>query len=156
MTIKYALTRAEIVRSFFQSLGRSPQFLAIILMYSVGLSLFWLAMEGAFSRPFTLHYAIDALALMVGAFLFMPLWIFLRGKTGERTLKVSQQGISTEISSRKGQVSWNKVRVVSDTGRDVLIVGATGNAFFIPNRAFSGPDQRAQFIEQVNQWRNAE
>lgn len=155
MTIEYALTRAEIVRSFFQGLGRSPKFLAIILMYSVGLGLFWLAMGGGFSRPFTVRDALSALALIVGAFLFMPLWIFLRGKTDKRTLNVSQQGISTAIGSLKGQVPWSKVKVVTDTGRYVLIVARTGNAFFIPGRAFSGPDQYAQFIEQVNQWRNA-
>lgn len=53
MTIKYALTRTEMVRSFLTSLGRSPKFLLMILIYSVGLGWFSLAMRVALSRPLT-------------------------------------------------------------------------------------------------------
>ena len=62
----------------------------------------------------------------------------------------SPQGISTEIGSRKGEVPWGKVRLVENAGRHVLIVGATGNAFLIPGRAFGGPEQQAQFVQEVN------
>jgi len=153
MTIKYALTRDEIVRSYFRSLGSSPKFLLMIPMYSVGLGVLSLAIGGAFSRSLTAGDAISALAWAVGAFLFMPLWLFVRGKTKERTLSISVQSISTEIGSRKGEVPWGKVRLVENAGCHVLIVGATGNAFLIPGRAFSGPEQQAQFVQEINSWR---
>jgi len=37
----------------------------------------------------------------------------------------------------------------------VLIVGTTGNAFLIPERAFSGPEQRAQFVREIKDWKKA-
>jgi hypothetical protein len=149
MTIKYALTRVEIVRTFFQGLGSSPRFLAMILIYSAALGVFTMATRGAFSRPLTSLDIIVALAWMAGAFVFMPLWPFVRGKTDVRTLTVSPEGISTEIGSTKGKVPWSKVKLITNTSRYVLIVGATGNAFFIPSRAFQGPDQQAQFTTQI-------
>jgi hypothetical protein len=153
MTIRYALTKAEILRVHIQSLSTSPRFLAMNLIYSCVVGLLLLAMSGAFSRSLTLRDGITALAWSAGAFLFVALWQFVRGKTDARTLTVSDKGISTEIGSLKGQVPWTKVRQVTDAGQYVVIVGAAGNALFIPARAFSGPDQQAQFITQIEDWR---
>jgi hypothetical protein len=155
VTIKYALTRAEIVRTFLTSLGRSPKFLAIILIYAVGLGWLVLAMRGALSRSLTLHDFIVAILWVIGALLFMPLWLFIRGKTDERTVTVSPEGIDTTIGRLNGKVPWKKVKLVTDTSEHVVIVGTTGDAFFIPNRAFPEPGQRAEFILLINQWRNA-
>jgi hypothetical protein len=90
---------------------------------------------------------------MLGAVLFMPVGLFLRAKTDERTLTVSPEGISTEIGSLKGQIPWRKVDAVTDTGPHVLVVGTTGNAFFIPNRAFREPGQKAEFLALIERWR---
>jgi hypothetical protein len=133
ITIKYSLTRMEI--------------------YLVGLGFLGLAMTGAFSRPLTLSDAWVALAWVIGAFLLMPVIFFVRGKTKERTLTVSQDGISTQIGRLKGQVPWSKVKLVNDTGKFILIVGRTGNAFFIPGRAFRGPGELAEFTAQIDRWR---
>ncbi len=73
----------------------------MILIYSVGLGVFSVAIRGAFSRPLTVGDAKSALAWAVGAFLFMPFWLFVLGKTEERRLSVSAQGISTEISNTR-------------------------------------------------------
>jgi hypothetical protein len=154
MTIKYKLTRSEIVRSYFRSLGSSPKFSSMILIYSVAVGLMFLVMSGAFSRSLTARDALTALAVSAGLFLFMPLWLFVRGKTAERTLSISERGISTEIGSLKGEVPWGKVRLVQDTGHHVLIVRGTGNAFLIPRRAFSSPEQLTQFVQEVDGWRN--
>ncbi len=85
----------------------------------------------------------------------MPLWLYIRGKTDERTLTVSPDGISTEIGSLRGQIPWSKVKLVNDTSSHVLIVGATGNAFLIPARAFQDSYQRSQFLMQIGHWRGA-
>ena len=155
MTIKYSLSRAEIVRPFFRSLGSSPRFLAIILVYSAGLGVVSLVMKGAFSRSLTSHDVIVALSWMAGALVFMPLFLYIRGKIDERTLTVSPEGISTEIGSLKGQIPWSKVKLVTEANQHVLIVGSTGNAFFIPGRAFQGPDQQSEFVAQIDHWRNS-
>jgi YcxB-like protein len=125
----------------------------MVVFYSVALGLLPLLFNGAFSRGVESHDVIVGFAWMVGAFTFMPLWLFLRGKTSERTLTVSQNGISTQIGSMKGEIPWSKVKLVAEADENVLIVGATGNAFFIPGRAFQSPDQKAQFIEQIMSWR---
>src|SRR5690348_7994404 len=155
MTIKYALTRAEIVRSFFQSLRSSPKFLAMILIYFAALGLLSLIARGALSRSLAPRDLIIASAWAAGVLVFMPLWLLIRGKTDERTLTVSPEGISTEIGSLKGQIPWSKIKLVTNTSRHVLIVGATVNAFFIPSRAFSGQDQQREFVSQIEQWRGA-
>jgi len=148
VTIKYALTRTEIVRSYFRSLASSPRFVTIIAVYSIAVGLFPLMLSGALSRGVGTHDLMAAFAWMAGAFAFMPFWLFLRGKTSERSLTVSKSGISTQIGSVKGEVPWSKVKLVADAGEHVLIVGRTGNAFVIPARAFQGSEHKAQFIEQ--------
>jgi YcxB-like protein len=155
VTIKYALTRTEIVRSYFRSLASSQRFLAMIAVYSIALGLLPLLLTGALSRRVGFHDLMVALAWMAGAFAFMPLGLFLRGKTAERRLTVSKDGISTQIGSMKGEVPWSKVKLIASAGEHVLIVGRTGNAFFIPGRAFQRPEDKAQFIEQIASWRGA-
>jgi hypothetical protein len=134
-------------------LAGSPKFLATIPIYSASLGVFSLLLGGAFSHPLSVHDLIVVLVWMLGAFAFMPLWLFIRGKTAERTLTVSPEGISTEIGSLKGHVPWSKVKLVTFASQHVLIVGATGNAFFIPSRAFQGPEEKAQFIKEIDHWR---
>jgi hypothetical protein len=107
VTIKYALTRTEIVRSYSHSLTTSRKFLAMIVIYSVALGLLPLLVNGAFSRGVETHDAIVAFAWML-----------------------------TQIGSMKGEIPWSKVKLVADGDEHVLIVGATGNAFFIPAEHF--------------------
>jgi hypothetical protein len=89
---------------------------------------------------------------MVGTFFLLLLWVFLRAKTKVRTLSISDQGIYTEIGRIKADYRWNKVKQVKDVGEYILVVNRTGNAFFIPNRAFTAMEQRAEFLEKIKQW----
>lgn len=152
MTIKYALSRAEIVRFFLQGLSKSPRLSLIVLICLVWPGFISLSTSGTFSRSLTVNDAKVVFAWMIGAFCLLVLLIFVRGKTDERTLSVSEQGISTQIGKLEGQCPWNKVRIVSDAGQYVLILGTSGNAFFIPNRAFSGPDEKTQFMNEIQGW----
>jgi hypothetical protein len=156
MTVRYALTRTEIVQFFLQGLGKSPKFLALMMIFLLCPGLIGLEMGGTFSRPFTPSDIAVLGASMVCTFFLMLLWMFLRGKTNERTLSVTEQGISTAIGSLRGEVPWSKVSRVSDARNYVLIVGTSGNAFFVPSRAFDGPVQRAQFIAEIAHWRKTE
>ncbi len=88
---------------------------------------------------------------MLGVYTF---WLFLRAKTSMRSLTASPEGISTQIDSMNVRIPWQKVKVISETPRFVLVSGSSGNAFYIPNRAFTDPDQKAQFVDQLKQWSN--
>jgi len=155
MTLTYALKRTEIVQFFLKGLGKSPKFLLTILIYSFCPGLIFLEASKGFSRSFTTGDFNTICEWMIGTFCFMVLWVFIRGKTAERTLSVSELGISTGIGLISAQVPWSKVRVISDAGEYVLIARTNGNAFFIPSRAFTGPSQKVQFIEEADRWRKA-
>jgi len=103
----------------------------------------------------TTQDVVIGLAWMVGFFAFLPVMLFLFGKTSLRTLTISPEGITTQIGSLKGEVPWKKVRVVTSTSEHVLVVGTTGNAFFIPVRAFKGAEDLDRFLAQIAEWCNA-
>ena len=154
MTIEYSLTRPEIVRGFFRSLG-NPRFLVTVSCYALGMGIVVLASTGAFSRHLAIHDVYTVLIAVAGFMAFLPIFLFIRGKTSKRSLTVSPAGIATEIGSIKANVPWKKVRVISQ-GRDfILIAGTSGNAFFIPARAFSSPEHQNSFFTQATEWANS-
>ncbi|HET8635403.1 MAG TPA: YcxB family protein [Acidobacteriaceae bacterium] len=159
MTIEYALTRTEIVRGYFRGLRTSPKFLSIILLYAAFLSIVVLATWGAFSRPLTIGHVIgDAVAFVATAAFFILLlsaWLFLRAKTSKRSITISPEGISTQIGKLQGQTPWRQIKIVSVTAQNVLIAQGNGNAYFIPNRAFSSPEKKAEFADKARNWMNA-
>ncbi len=154
MTIQYALTRAEIAGGFFRGLRASTRFLVTNCIYAVVLSGVILSYSGVFSRPLTYKAGSAALVLILGYFAFMPAFLFLRGKTTLRTLTISQEGIHTEIGKMKADRPWSSIKVVSESNSFVVLAGASGNAFFIPDRAFSGLEQKAEFLAMVRGWKS--
>jgi hypothetical protein len=155
MTIRYSLTRAEIVRLFFVSLAESPRVLTIVLLFSLSSgALSFVSVFGA-GRALTTRDWLVAIVWSITMFCFVIAMVFVRGKTEERTLSVSEHGISTQIGTIDAQLPWTKVKEVKDSGAYILIVGKTGNSFFVPSRAFHDREQRRQFLAQVTQWRLA-
>jgi hypothetical protein len=153
MTIRYTLSRMENVESFLRGIANSPRFAGTILLYCLSVGIVPIVVTG----PGLLHLTIRDLeglfAWAFGAFCLLTVWLFLRAKNAERTLTTSASGISTQIGPINGQVPWSKVGVVSDTRRFVLIAGRSGNAFCIPARAFENPEERKQFLTEIDQWR---
>jgi hypothetical protein len=155
LTIEYALTRSEIFRSFLRSMADSPKFRRTILLYSVGFGVINLLLRTIPARSITLMDVTSAAAWAVGLLVFIPLWVFIRGKTTKRTLTISREGISTEIGRHNSQIPWNKISIVTETPRFVLIARANGNALFIPDRAFSGVEHRQHFVAEIKGWMSA-
>jgi hypothetical protein len=155
MTIKYTLTRFEIVRYFLRSLCLSPRLLAIVTILCLWPGVVSLSSHGILLRSVSIQDLIIACVWTLGVFLLLSLWIFVRGKTNERTLTTSEEGISTIIGSLNGQLPWSKIKTVKETADYVLIGGRNGNAFFIPERAFNRPEQKAQFLSEIRSWCNA-
>lgn len=85
-------------------------------------------------------------------FCFVIAMVFLRGKTEERTLSVTEQGISTQIGAVDAQLPWTKVKEVKDSGTYILIIGRSGNSFFVPSRAFRGTRERTEFLSEIRRW----
>jgi len=140
ITIKYALTRAEILRVFLVGLGQSPRIIAVVLCFSLLPGLASLASAFLSSGAVTTRDVTIALAWTIGMFCLVVVMVFARGKTAERTLSVTEQGFSTKIGSINAQRPWTKVKEIKDSGSYILIVSKSGNSFFVPSRAFSGPD----------------
>ena len=87
MNIEYALTRVEIVRGFLRSLGSSPRYLVTVLCYALVMSCISLLVgTGAFSRSLTLKDTVTAVLTAGGFMLFLPVMLFIRGKTSNRSL----------------------------------------------------------------------
>jgi hypothetical protein len=155
MTIEYALTRAEILKGFLRSLSTSPSYLLTILLYALVMSVVVLISRGALLHSLTRADIIAAIFAAGGFMIFLPAMLFVRGKTSKRSLTVSAEGMSTEIGKLKAQVPWRKIKLIVETNRYVLVSRANGNAFFIPSRAFSGPEHQAEFVTKIKGWANA-
>jgi hypothetical protein len=152
MTIEYALTRTEVTKNFVRSLIGSPKFLGKILLYAAGFGFFELAVTGALSKPFNsstlTRFGVYAILFVA----FITLFTFISAKTSMRSLAISPVGISTQIGSRHGEVPWQNVRIVSQESDYILIARANGNAFFIPERAFTTVEQKHDFLAQIRSW----
>lgn len=153
MTIHYSLTRGEMVLGFFQGLRRSRRLRLTLTTYSLCTAAIAMAIGGTLSRPWSAADLATALLWALGAFAFLPLVLYLRGKTEQRTLTISPAGISTRIGRMEGDLAWRQVKTVVDAGAYLLVAGASGNAFLTPNRAFADSDERGRFLRLVEDWR---
>ncbi len=156
MTIQYALTRSEMLGSFFRSLAASRRLLLTVFVMPIVLTAFYLFSSKGFPRSLTVENETTASAIFFGFFLFMPAFIFVSAKTSLRTLTISSDGIHTEIGGMSGERSWPQIKEVTDQKSFILIVGRNGNSFFIPNRAFSDMEEKTELIARIKRWREAE
>jgi YcxB-like protein len=155
ITGEYALTRGEVAGGLLRSVAQSPKYRGKILLYSVGIGVFTLLYRAALTRSVTPGDVMIAVGYGVGFLLVLPLWLFIRAKTAKRTLKVSPSGIWTEIGRIRKQYEWKQIREVTDAPQFILIALTSGNAFFIPHRAFPGIGQRERFLTETRRWMQA-
>lgn len=152
LTVEYSLYRHEVIRAFLHSLAKSPQYRNTMLLYSAILGGFTLLRRATSHESLTLRDIFIAIAWAVGFFVCITLWKFVRGETGKCRLVVGRDGITTLTGELRVRVPWGKIRRVIDTSQFVLIVRSNRRALLIPNRAFSGADQRAAFLVEVKKW----
>ena len=152
LTVEYALTRGEILKSFLRSTAASPKLRRTILAYAVAIGIVMSLFQAMLSQSFNARSLIAAILWTLGFLLFIALWVFVRGKTSKRTLKVSKDGISTQIGRISGTVSWSKVSGISSAPEFLLILRNNGNAFFVPNRAFDEAGGKDQFLTHCQKW----
>ena len=153
ITIEYALTRTEVARSYFQAIGHSPEYLRRVVLLAAICAVAQMCIRILGSRRLGGPEILSAVIVFVVILAVLPIWLFLRAKTDKRTLTISADGISTSIGEKSAQIPWKSVKIVKDSGTFILIARTNGNAFFIPDRAFISPNDRARFMEQIGLWR---
>ena len=153
ITIDYALTRGEVAASYLRAIRESPEYLRSVVTMAAAIGLGQMALRALFFRRLGGPEILSAIIVFATILVLLPIALFLTAKTDRRTLAISPAGISTVIGKRSGQIPWSSVKVVRNASTFVLIARTNGNAFFIPDRAFARPDDRARFLEQMNLWR---
>src|SRR6185437_4565887 len=128
------------------SIVSSPKLRLTMLAYALAIGIVLSLFQAMVSQSFSSRILTGAVLWAGGFLLFVPLWIFFRGKTSKRTLKVSKDGISTQIGRISGTVPWSKVSGISSAPEFLLILRNNGNAFFVPNRAFDAAGGKDQFL----------
>jgi len=153
ITIEYALTRGEVTRSYFQAIRQSPEYLRRVIMLAAILALLQMCSRALVFRHFGGAEILSAIVVFVVFLVMLPIALFLTAKTDTRALTISPDGISTSIGKKFKQIPWKAVKLVQEASTFILIAGRSGNAFFIPDRAFASPDDRGRFLERIGIWR---
>ena len=156
MTIRYSLTRFEVVRTYLFAMPRSPRILFVALIVCAWPGLVHTAIKLSLSRALDAKDILYTLLWAVCIFFLLLAWVFFRAKTSERTLTISGEGICTEIGRIKANYPWARVKEIQDTGSYVVVVSRIGNAFFIPMRAFADSKGRLEFLDALHRYSNAQ
>jgi YcxB-like protein len=154
ITIDYALTRGEVARSYVRAIRESPEYLRRVITMAAVVGLGQMCLRALFSRRLGGPEILSAVIVFAVILALLPIALFLTAKTDRRTLAISPAGISTSIGKRSAHIPWSSVKIVRNAGTFILVARTNGNAFFIPDRAFANPDDRARFLEQMGLWRN--
>ena len=59
------------------------------------------------------------------------------------------------MGSIDARLTWTNVKEVKDSGTYILIIGHSGNSFFVPSRAFRGVEERTEFLSEIRRWHRA-
>lgn len=154
ITIDYALTRGEVAGCYLRAIRESPEYLRSVVTMAAVIGLAQMGLRVLFSRRLGGPEILSAIIVFAVILVLLPIGLFLTAKTERRTLAISPDGISTSIGKRSAQIPWSSVRLVKNASAFILIARTNGNAFFIPDRAFARPDDRARFLEHIDVWRS--
>ena len=137
--VAYSSTRREIWRWYWQTWRRQLwKIHAAILVLTVFLLVVSVRRGGNDTERDLIVIATGG-ALILAWFVLHPQVMY---KPQRRSLLIDAAGISTTIGPRSGQRRWNEISTVSDAGDAIVIQVRNGNAFIVPNRAFTSSEQR--------------
>jgi hypothetical protein len=154
ITIQYSTTRAEIWRWYWRAWARPLGLWRYHLLVAGSVFMLIYLLERHGQSALRLAFASGFAALGLALVLF-PLWPQLKFKPQIRTLSVDQQGISTKVGTWHAVIPWRDVERITPGVEAICIEGKNGNAFVVPNRAFTAPQQRVEFEEHVIRWHSA-
>jgi hypothetical protein len=151
LIVKYQSTRAEVWRAYVYAWRHSlllkvSQLLLFAITFIAARS--WLQTAGIYGAS----QVVAAATISIAVILAIAAYPQLRYKAEERTLAIGATGISTTIGHRSGDVPWTKIARITPTSEAVHVVGTSGNIFRVPDRAFSSPAQRDEFVARATQF----
>lgn len=146
ITVQYSSTRREI-SGFYWRLWRKR-------LWKMHLAIFaCVVIFGSFATFGRLpSNAFEAVAITVTALItvaLLALFPMLMFKRQTRILRVDHDGIVTSIGRHNKSIVWADIANVEDNGEALVIQRRNLNAFIVPARAFSTPDERLSFAEFV-------
>lgn len=95
---------------------------------------------------------VASLILIAFLFAIIPQ---LKFKNSERILAINASGLKTIIGKKSGTRTWDEIHSLKEDKGKIIITGHNGNAFIIPEYAFTDSSERQQFIDDARQWKKA-
>jgi hypothetical protein len=105
MTVRYSLTRLEVVRTYLFAISSSPRISLVVLIICGWPGLVHLATKLSIAHSLVASDVFIVLLWAVCMFFLLLGWVFFRAKTNERILTISDRGIYTEIGKNQGGLS---------------------------------------------------
>jgi hypothetical protein len=87
--------------------------------------------------------------IIVAFFIAFPQVMF---KPEERTLTLSEDGITTRIGKKSGTAKWEEIIEIQDLPQTTVILRKNGNALLIPRRAFNSESERSDCLTAMRTW----
>lgn len=141
-SITYASTRGEVWR-FYWRLWRARLWKVHVTIFVV-VAVIAYALLSAGDRSGVVAVLKVGIA---GSILpiFLTLYPLMRFKPQVRRITLNEQGISTSIGARTGEIPWNDVVAVTAIANTLVIQRSNLNALVVPDRAFASPVDRTNF-----------
>ena len=102
-------------------------------------------------RALTPTYVGMSVVFSFLAIAWMPLVPLILFKSEERVLTLDELGTTTTVGSKSGAATWQEIARIDSDDQVISITRISGNAFLIPNRAFSSSDERAQCLKLIRE-----
>lgn len=152
MFIEYQIKRFDLVKAYFYNLQHSRRTRLIVFGAALLLFVYTLILRYLSYRHLVLNDFINAVLYTIGLILAIPAFSFITAKTNKRILSINPECIETKIGSMEGKILWKAVDSITTTQDRIMITGKNANAFSIPASAFTGAEQRQQFIDLAIQY----
>ncbi len=155
MIIEYQVKRTDLARAYFHSLRHSSRTQLVIFGGAALLIGYNLFVQFRYKGSLALGDFIFAFAVALLLILLFTALLMITAKTQKRILSITPEDIETKIGSKEGKIPWEAVASVTASNDLVVITGKNANAFTIPPQAFTGKEQRDDFIRLAKQYLEA-
>lgn len=150
-TVEYALTRGEVWRWYWQAWAKPAglwRFQVLVgLIVAIAVTLPYIGTATVASQ-----FLSTALVAIFTVMFISCCWPQIKYKSQQRKLSIDQVGITTEIGKLREEIPWEKIKNVAQQADTLIITGKNGNAFIVPNRAFTSSVQRDEFLQAAQAW----
>ena len=151
MTIEYRSQRSEVAAAYWFTWRHSWRMRFVQLLMAVAVFLWASSLLRSPERTFR-STVLPATLWTAVVLALLPLYPQLRFKSQLRRLTIDQDGIHTTIGTLRGDIPWRRVASIATVRDRTYVIGRNLNCFIIPERAFSGAEQRSEFVHSAETW----